>query len=255
MISVPLISKDQVIGGLHIRSVKPNAYTEFELRLAERIGNQIAGAIANAQLFAERQRLEERLRRAEKMEALGTLAGGVAHDLNNVLGVLVGYSELLLLEVPEGNPLRRHVSNILQSGQRAAAIIQDLLTLARRGVAVSEVVNLNSVISDYFKTPEFEKLKAYHPGVTFRTDLDKDLMNIKGSPIHLSKTIMNLLSNAAEAITDHGEVTILTENRYLDKLMNGYDDIQEGDYVVLRVSDNGKGISPEDMGKIGRAHV
>ncbi len=198
----------------------------------------------------DRRRLEERLSRAEKMEALGTLAGGVAHDLNNVLGVLVGYSELLLMEIPQGSPLRRHVSNILQSGQRAAAIIQDLLTLARRGVAVSEVVNLNGVISDYFETPEFEKLKAYHPRVTFRTELDRDLMNIKGSPVHLSKTIMNLLSNAAEAITDHGEVRILTENRYLDRPITGYDHIQEGDYVVLRVSDDGKGISRRDMGKI-----
>ena len=242
-LTVPLISRDQVIGGLGLRSKDPGAYTDQDLKLAESIGNQIAGAIANAQLFTERQRLEERLRRAEKMEALGTLAGGVAHDLNNVLGVLVGYSELLLMEIREGSPLRRHVSNILQSGQRAAAIIQDLLTLARRGVAVSEVVNLNDVISDYFKTPEFEKLKAYHPQVTFKTDLDKDLMNIKGSPVHLSKTIMNLLSNAAEAISDHGEVTLLTENRYLDKPITGYDDIREGDYVVLRVSDNGKGIS------------
>ena len=249
-LTVPLISRDQVIGGLGLRSKDPGAYTDRDLKLAESIGNQIAGAIANAQLFTERQRLEERLRRAEKMEALGTLAGGVAHDLNNVLGVLVGYSELLLMEIPEGSPLRRHVSNILQSGQRAAAIIQDLLTLARRGVAISEVVNLNDVISDHLKTPEFEKLKAYHPQVTFKTDLDKDLMNIKGSPVHLSKTIMNLLSNAAEAISDHGEVTLLTENRYLDKPIAGYDDIQEGDYVVLRVSDNGKGISAQDMGKI-----
>jgi PAS domain S-box-containing protein len=250
MLSIPLISKDRVIGNLFLGSARLNAYTNRDLRLAESIASQIAGAIANAQLFIERQRLEERLNRAEKMEALGTLAGGVAHDLNNVLGVLVGYSELLLLEIKEGSPLRRHVSNILQSGQRAAAIIQDLLTLARRGVAVSEVVNLNPVISDYFKTPEFEKLKAYHPRVTFRTNLDKDLMNIKGSSIHLSKTIMNLLSNAAEAISDRGEVTILTENRYFDKPFAGYDHIQEGDYVVLRVSDNGKGISKGDLGKI-----
>ena len=86
--------------------------------------------------------------------------------------------------------------------------------------------------------------------MTFKTDLDKNLLNIRGSPVHLGKTIMNLLSNAAEAITDPGEVTLVTENRYLDKPITGYDDIREGDYVVLRVSDNGKGISAEDLGKI-----
>ena len=134
--------------------------------------------------MTERKKLEERLHRSEKMEALGTLAGGVAHDLNNVLGVLVGYSELLLMEIPEGNPWRRHISNILQSSQRAAAIIQDLLTLARRGVAVSEVVNLNRVIADYLETPEFEKLRAHHTEVTFKTDLEKGLLNIKGSEVH-----------------------------------------------------------------------
>jgi signal transduction histidine kinase/CheY-like chemotaxis protein len=248
--SVPLISKDQVIGGLHFRSFSPSVYTNHELKLAERVGIQIAGAIANAQLFTERQGLEERLKRAEKMEALGTLAGGVAHDLNNVLGVLVGYSELLLIEIMEGSPLRRYVSNILNASQRAAAIIQDLLALARRGVAVSEVVNLNHVIFDYFKTLEFEKLKAYHLQVAFKTDLDEDLMNIKGSPVHLSKTIMNLLVNAAEAISGRGEVSIVTENRYLDRPITGYDHIQEGDYVVLKISDNGHGISTADLGKI-----
>jgi two-component system cell cycle sensor histidine kinase/response regulator CckA len=211
---------------------------------------EIIAAIECIRDNTERKRLEERLHRAEKMEALGTLAGGVAHDLNNVLGGLVGYSELLLMDIPEGNPWRRHVSSILQSSLRAAAIIQDLLTLARRGVAVSEIVNLNNVIPEHFKTPEFEKLKAYHPNVTFRMDLEKDLLNIKGSPIHLGKTLMNLVSNAAESISDGGEVTIRTENRYLDKPLRGYDDMREGDYVVLTVSDHGKGISATDIEKI-----
>jgi PAS domain S-box-containing protein len=198
----------------------------------------------------ERERLEERLRRAEKMESLGRLAGGVAHDLNNVLGVLVGYSELLLLDMPEGDPLRTHVSDILQAGERGAAIIQDLLTLARRGVAVSEVVNLNTLISGFLMTPEFEKIKEHHGNVSFRSELEKDLLNVKGSPVHMNKTIMNLVSNAAEAISDQGEVVVRTENRYLDQPIQGYDDIQKGDYIALTVSDNGKGISDSDMGKI-----
>ena len=198
----------------------------------------------------EKRSLEERLQRAEKMEALGQLAGGVAHDLNNVLGILSGYSELLLVEIPEGHRSRGHAEKILQSTEKGAAIIQDLLTLARRGVTASDVINLNSVVSGFLKTPVFEKMKDYHPRVTFRTECDKNLLNIKGSPVHLEKTLMNLVSNAAESISGKGEVTIRTESRYLDKAIRGYDEVKEGDYAVLTVSDTGMGIPAENREKI-----
>jgi CheY-like chemotaxis protein len=184
------------------------------------------------------------------MEGLGRLAGGVAHDLNNVLGVLVGYSDLLLRKLSEDSSLRRYAENIQQSSMRAAAIIQDLLTLARRGVNISKVVDLNRVIFDYLKTPEFENLKSYSPNVKVCTKLEEGLLNIKGSPIHLGKTIMNLISNALEATSEQGEVMIRTENRHLDQPIRGYDDMQEGDYVVLTVSDSGRGIPTQDLGKI-----
>jgi len=212
-------------------------------------GKSIA-AIECVRDITEQKNIENRLIRAEKMESLGTLAGGVAHDLNNILGVLVGYSELLIEKLSEGSPLRRYAQHILQSSEKGAAIIQDLLTLARRGVNASEVITLNNVVTNYLDSPEYEKLKFYHPGITVRTDLSTDLFNIKGSPIHLGKTLMNLVSNATEAISGVGTVTIKTENRYLDYPTSGYDHLQEGNYVVLSVSDTGSGIPATEVGKI-----
>jgi PAS domain S-box-containing protein len=385
MICVPLISRDEVIGVMHFRSMRRDAYTEHDLHLAERIGMQIAGAIANAQLYSdlqkteksfrenekrfrtliehaavgiaeveagtgrflavnrklcemvgrteeemltsnfttithpedanlhvtlskqlydgeidhyslekrylradggviwvnvtisrlwrhgevprssitithditdrkwseeEKRRLEERLQRSEKMEALGQLAGGVAHDLNNVLGVLTGYSELLLGELPEGKRTRGYVEKILQSTEKGAVIIQDLLTLARRGVTISDVININRIISGFLMTPVFEKMKDLHPDVTFRIECDEDLPNIKGSPVHLEKTLMNLVSNALEAISGKGEVVIRTDSCHFDKPVKGYDEIREGDYAVLTISDTGMGIPPENRNQI-----
>ena len=198
----------------------------------------------------ERRRLEERLQRAEKMEALGIMAGGVAHDLNNVMGILVGYSELLLDDIDKSSPLRPHAEYIKQGGERAAAIIQDLLTLARRGVQTKEIVNLNSVIEDFHGSPEFEKLCSFHPNAKYETVLATGLLSIKGSPVHLRKTIMNLVSNAVEAMPDGGLVTIQTINQYLDRPIPGYDEIREGDYVILSVTDTGEGISESEMKRI-----
>jgi len=211
---------------------------------------ELIGAIECIRDNTERKKLEERLNRAEKMEVLGTLAGGVAHDLNNLIGVMVGYSELLLEQLPADSLLKKHADNIMRSSVRSAAIIQDLLTLARRGVSVSEVVNFNRIVSESLRTPEFEELKAHHPAVKIRTDLAGGLLNIKGSPVHLIKTLLNLLSNGVESICGPGEVTIRTENRYLDLPIQGYDDMREGEYAVLVVSDTGRGIAAHDLGKI-----
>jgi len=193
----------------------------------------------------DKKKLESQLQRAQKMEAIGTLAGGVAHDLNNILSGIISYPDLLLMDLPADSHLREPLITIQQSGFKAAAIVQDLLTLARRGVSISEVVNLNHIINDYLVSPEFQKTKNFHPGLHVETDLDADLLNISGSPVHLSKTVMNLVSNAAEAMPDGGSIFIATHNRYLDKPVKGYDKIEEGDYVLLKITDTGTGIGPE----------
>jgi PAS domain S-box-containing protein len=201
-------------------------------------------------LEGERRSLEERLQRAEKMEALGTLAGGVAHDLNNVLGIVVGYAEMLSDEIDETSPARSHSQKILESGVRAAAIVQDMLTLARRGVQTRKVVNLNTLIMDCHNMPEFERFLLWTPRIRIKTDLDADLLRIMGSPVHLGKTLINLVSNAVEAMPNGGELTIATRNQYLDRPLQGYDQIRDGDYVLLSVSDTGEGISAQDIKRI-----
>jgi signal transduction histidine kinase len=198
----------------------------------------------------ERHRLASQLQRVEKMEAIGTLAGGVAHDLNNILSGIVSYPELLLLDLPKDSPLIKPILTIQESGQKAASIVQDLLTLARRGVAKTDIMNLNHLILDYMQSPEYENLTSLHMDLQVETDLDPDLLNIIGSPIHLSKTIMNLVSNAAESMPDGGMIRICTENQYIDRPITGYDDVEEGDYAVLSVSDTGLGISSESLPRI-----
>jgi len=198
----------------------------------------------------QKRNLEARLQRAQKMEAIGTLAGGVAHDLNNILGGIVGYPELLLMQLSENNPLRKPLMTMQESGQKAATIVQDLLTLARRGVPTAEVVNLNDIITEYFKSPVHEKLRFYHPHIDADIALEPNLRPILGSPVHLSKTIMNLVSNAAEAMNNGGTISVSTQNRSVQSHLKGFETIEEGEYATLTVSDTGIGIAATDMEKI-----
>ncbi len=200
--------------------------------------------------LTERIELERKLIHAQKMDAIGTLAGSVAHDLNNILSGIVSYPDLLLMQLPEDSPLRRRISIIKETGKKAAAIVQDLLNLARTGVSPTEAVDLNEVISDYLQSPEYQKLCSYHYLIKVKSHLEPDLMYISGSPFHLSKAFMNLISNASEAMPEGGLITIATENRYIHGVKKAYEDIREGEYATVTISDTGTGISGEVIEKI-----
>ena len=222
----------------------------YSFPIKDKDANKITGVVEFVRDITERKRLESQLSHAQKMEAVGTLAGGVAHDLNNILSGIVGYPELLLMDLPQDSPMRNPIEIIQKSGQRAATIVQDLLTLARRGVSINEVTNLNEIISNFLKSPECHKIIEFHPNVRFELDLQSTLLNIIGSPVHLSKTIMNLVSNAAEAMNKGGTIFLTTRNQYIDKQINGFEKIPEGEYVVLTVLDSGSGISSDDIKRI-----
>ena len=198
----------------------------------------------------ERQRLEEQLQKARKMEAMGLMAGGIAHDLNNILSGIVSYPELLLMDLPEDSPMRKPIKTMQDSGMRAADVVADLMTIAR-GVATSkEPLNLNTVVGEYLESVEHQKLERTHSFVEFRAELDSDLLNMRGSLTHINKTLMNLVANATEAIEGSGTVTIFTRNQYLDEPLKGYEDVRIGEYGILTVSDDGAGISPKDLERI-----
>ncbi|WP_419176639.1 ATP-binding protein [Desulfosediminicola sp.] len=201
------------------------------------------------ELEIKRAQAEQQLRRSQKMEAIGAVAGGVAHDLNNILTGVVSYPDLLLMDMPEDSPMRSVVMTIRETGLKAAAIVQDLLTLSRRSVVRNKVVNINDIIRNYLNSPEHQNLLQEFSEVRIELDLKPDLLNILGSTVHLAKTVMNLIFNAAEAIEGPGTISISTHM----ETINGRSlssTVEPGEYVVLVVSDDGCGIDKDDKERI-----
>jgi ligand-binding sensor domain-containing protein/signal transduction histidine kinase/CheY-like chemotaxis protein len=200
------------------------------------------------------ERLEsvnKQLVQAHRMEAIGTLAEGVSHDLNNILAGIINYPELLLEKISQEDPLHEFLEKIKRSGEKAAAIVEDLQILSGSiDSRIDDVVDLNPIISEYLKSPECEKLKFYHPQVQLEVQLEEDLDNILGSGSHLYNAAKNMISNAAEAIPEGGRIVIKTENRIIDRPTKGIETIKEGEYVVFAVEDSGKELSAIEKERI-----
>jgi PAS domain S-box-containing protein len=253
-----LLNSNEVHNSLMIRIRRGDEERIVEIRASVISYRNRPAVLAVMRDVTERVRKEEALRKSEvrlsrlrKMESLGLLAGGVAHDLNNVLSGIVGYPELILLDLPEDSKLRKPIETMQESGKKAVAIVQELLTVARGAAVTKEPLNLNDVIRQYLESPEYAKLLHYHPAVTVKSDLASDLLNIKGSPVHIGKAVMNLVSNACEAVgEDRRNVVVSTMNRYVDKPLKSYDEVKKGEYAVLAVEDNGSGISSDDLKRI-----
>lgn len=228
---------------LHTRKipiVNAHGRAEYLLGISEDITAQIRAE-------KEKQALEKQLQQAQKMEAIGLMAGGVAHDLNNILAAITGYPELLLRNLPTDSEIRKPLQVILDSGRRAVAIVADLLTVAKGVASMREVLNLNVLIAEYLDSPECRKLKSSFPEIIIQTELAANLQPVAASSVHIKKCLMNLVNNAVEAIHERGNITLNTWNESVSEQTRDGHPIEPGDYVAFCVRDSGSGISKTDI--------
>jgi len=206
----------------------------------------------SARKTAEQKRLElqKRLADAQRMESLGLMAGSVAHDLNNILTGIVTFPELLLSTMSPTDKFRTEIELIYKAGRQAADVVADLLTVARGSKCKKEPNNLNLLVNNYVDSIEYRQLENDFPGITIDVGLEPDLPNLHCSAIHIAKSIINLVTNAAEACGDDGYITIRTISRKLLEPVRGYEEIPPGEYVVLSIADNGSGISTDGLQRI-----
>lgn len=227
----------------------PDGIRNFESRLIPEfaVDHSVESVLVICSDRTERKRLEEHLRQSQKMEAIGQLAGGVAHDFNNMLTIISGYSELLLSRMPANDPGRSAVEQIHHAGERATGLTRQLLAFSRKAVIEPRVLDLNAVIAETQKMLR----RLIGEDVLLTTVLDPNISHVRADLGQLDQLVLNLAVNARDAMPHGGRLTIETKNVALDASYTKIDpEAKPGRYVMMAVTDTGCGMPPEIRSRI-----
>jgi signal transduction histidine kinase/CheY-like chemotaxis protein len=193
------------------------------------------------------QKLREQLIQAQKMESIGRLAGGVAHDFNNILSVIIGYSDLILHKLPEDSEAREELQIINDSGKKAANLTRQLLAFSRKQVLEMKVINLNAIVKDMSKLLS----RMIGEDVTLDLNVSNRTSNVMADPSQIEQVLMNLAVNARDAMPQGGTFSVEISDMELDgDFIQQHEGAKPGSYVHLSISDTGNGMSLEEQERI-----
>jgi len=223
-----------------IKYVKEHAETHYDST-----GKAIRSS-GTIQDITELKDKEDQLRRTQKMDALGKLTGGIAHDYNNMMGVIIGYSELLLSQVADQKKAVGYIEQILAASDRARTLTDKLMSFTRYKFSETEPVNINKQLRSQQQLLE----KTLTARIQLKFNLTKDIWLTQLDPGDLNDAIINMSINASHAINNNGTMTITTQNIYINKNKSDTLQIEAGDYVLLSLEDSGSGMDSKTMSQI-----
>lgn len=242
-----MYARDGRVSGIEVEWKRRDGRT-IMVRLSGRALRNPDGSIREAEVIAEditeRRALERQLRAAQKFEAIGQLAGGVAHDFNNVIGAILGWAELAIEDIPADSPIRGHLQKIHDQAERAAALTRQLLAFARRQVLEPRNISLNQAVGEVLSLLE----NVIGKDVEIHTVLAADLEPTRADPTQVEQVLMNLCLNARDAMPRGGTLTIETRNVIVDETFcRRYPYALPGHYVLLTVTDSGTGMDADTL--------
>lgn len=243
----PMAVMGHVIGAVEVQSHKLSAYSEKDATAIRMAANLAANAIENVRLFEQENRIAAQLQQSQKMEAVGTLTGGVAHDFNNLLTAILGNAQLAQRKLAKDDPVRLHLTEIAHAGNRAAELTRKLLAFSRSQHLERRTVNLNDTISEIVTLLD----RIIGADVEVVVKYADDLARVLADPAQIEQVVMNLAVNGRDAMPSGGRLTIETSCVDLDEsYTRQYPYVVPGRYVQIAVTDSGTGIDAETQARI-----